>query len=245
MSIKISGLVPTGIRTTITPPPPAYIMPEFVGLGGATGTSGGNPVVVNMPAGRLANDLLIVLVANNNDPAITAPSGWTRMAGTPIGTGSVGGTESSGLTVFYKISNGTETSVTITPTSSYAYAYVSSAFRNVNTSTPIGPIATSVRTTGTACSFPSVTTTTPNSLIVNAISNSTDVTGPQFSGWTNALLSAVTERFDTTYAINTGAGIAYATGGLAAAGASGITTATAAAGGRSGNITFAINPLDA
>jgi len=69
-------------------------------------------------------------------------------------------------------------------------------------------------------------TTTRDCLVVGACSHSNDVAGPTFSGWTNADLANLTERFDDGTTVGNGGGLAVVTGEKATAGAFGNTTAT-------------------
>jgi hypothetical protein len=71
-----------------------------------------------------------------------------------------------------------------------------------------------------------VTTTEDNTLIVNCITRHNDDGAAAFSGWTNETLESVDERVDEGTAVANGGGIGVATGVLAEAGESGVTTAT-------------------
>lgn len=224
------------------PAPAVYVMPMFVANGTPTLGSGTAVKTMSMPPGILLNDLLLLFVANNNDPEISSPAGWARLTGTPIGSGTPGAAASSGLSVFYKVAAGDETFVDIQPTTSFAFAACTSAFRNVNITNPITVSAVLAQSTGSAVTWPAVDTAFPNSVVVNAASHSQDVATAQFSAWTNNSLTALTERLDISTTANTGAGIAFASGSRAVAGTSGATVATSAHSGRYGLVTFVINP---
>jgi len=85
---------------------------------------------------------------------------------------------------------------------------------------------TSITISGTNGAPSSGPTTMDDCLVVAASSHSNDTAGATFSGWTNADLANVTERFDDGTIVGNGGGIGIATGEKATAGAFGATTVT-------------------
>lgn len=97
-------------------------------------------------------------------------------------------------------------------------------------------------TSGTAKTFPAVTTTDNDCLIVNILGTGD---GGNYSGWTNASLSALTEIFDGGNAsLGSGSFMGAACGGLAAAGSSGATAVTVDINDYAAMITLALTPTE-
>ena len=99
-------------------------------------------------------------------------------------------------------------------------------------------------TSDTSGSIPGVTTTVANALVVTALAASLpDATGTaQYSAWTNANLTSLTERVDNTRNAGNGGGLAVATGVKAAAGATGNTAVTLANSATKAMMSIAIKP---
>jgi hypothetical protein len=100
-------------------------------------------------------------------------------------------------------------------------------------------------TTGTASTtvtFPSVTSTVDNALILNIAAIRIDIGTAQASAWTNAALTDLTEHVDNHTATGAGCGIIISAGRKATAGATGSTTATLAAASTQARMTIAIKP---
>lgn len=95
---------------------------------------------------------------------------------------------------------------------------------------------------GTAITFPGVTTTVANTLIMNILAHRVDSDAAQVSGWANADLTGLTEHFDYDSITSLGYGIAIATGVKAAAGAVSGTTATLATSATQARLTIAVKP---
>lgn len=96
--------------------------------------------------------------------------------------------------------------------------------------------------TGTAVSFPGVTTTVANTLIMNILAHRIDASAAQVSGWTNADLTDLTEHMDYDNLTSLGYGFAVATGVKATAGAVSGTTATLATTATQAMLTIAVKP---
>jgi hypothetical protein len=99
-------------------------------------------------------------------------------------------------------------------------------------------------TSDTSASIPGATTTVANTLVVVATAGSLpDASGTaQFSAWTNANLTSLTERTDNSVSSGNGGSLGIATGFKATAGAYGNTAATHANSAVKGMISIAIRP---
>jgi hypothetical protein len=86
-------------------------------------TTSGSSRVVDLPAGIVAGDLMVVVIAGPSGEVVTPPSGWALLAG---GWGN--GTDGDGI--YWKIAVGGETSATWTISSSATSRHVGMAFQN-------------------------------------------------------------------------------------------------------------------
>jgi hypothetical protein len=95
----------------------------------------------------------------------------------------------------------------------------------------------------TAVTIPGGTTTQDGSIVVASVGFSRDaVSTAEVSGWANASLASITERFDQAHAGNTGGGLGIATGVRTTAGTVTATTATLGTTGFQQRIAIALRP---
>ena len=152
-----------------------------------------------------------------------------RSTNSPQGTGTGGSSGSVALTVFWSRYNGTQGAPTTSDSGDHQIGRMI-AIRGATTSgNPWDVTAGGVdATASTTATIPGATTTVANTLVVVAaavgLPNSNGTAN--FSAWTNANLSSITERTDNTRNAGVGGGIGVATGGKATAGAYGNTTVT-------------------
>ena len=184
-------------------------------------------ISLNVPSGYQEGDLLLCFVESANE-AVTIPSGWTECPSSPIGNGTAGAAGAVRLTMFYKFASSSESAVTVADSGNHTTGLMT-CWRGVDSTTPFNASANGVSADSASKSFPSVTTTVSNAMIINAIgldndSNSTNVV----YSWANANLESITELHDQTTATGAGGGFAIAYGIKATAGSIGNTTATAA-----------------
>lgn len=220
---------------------PTEQIPTHVGKG--TFTSGTGALSVPPPGSLAADDLLLLVVESANE-AIATPTGYTQVANSPQSTGTGAAAGGVRLAVFYKVTTGSESNVTVADTGNHTTAQIH-AFRGVDPTTPIHQTAGAVDAAATtALSAPAVTTTLTNCLIVNAIGLDKDAADSDtLSSVANAALSDVTEQHDQTVASGVGGGIAVITGGKATAGSTGNTTATGDSSTTHAYITIALAPV--
>jgi hypothetical protein len=156
-----------------------------IGFRAATSNNNGNGTTslsLTMPTGTLQDDVLIAVVTwRTSTTTITPPSGWTAVIN---GTGSVSGNIQQAT--YYRVATSGEAgpySFTFSTTSKASG--VVAAYTGVETSNPINIASTnSVSTANATMSTNSVTTTSPNTMLVGAYGNAAGTTFGVGSGMT-------------------------------------------------------------
>lgn len=217
--------------------------PTFVAAGAVA--SGVGTIAPAIPAGVLANDILLLFVESANQTiSLTTANGFAEVTTSPQGTGTAAGTAATRLAVYWKRATGSDSAPTVADSGDHQVGRII-AIRGCKTSgdpwnvTPAGDVAA---TASTSVTIPGVTTSVNNCMIVVAVSNATDTTTAQTSAWTNSNLSSLTERIDSNATAGNGGGFGVATGILATAGATGSTTATLATSSVQGRMCIALEP---
>lgn len=212
----------------------------FVNAGAfASGTGNITPA---LPAGCVADDILLLYVETANQP-VAAPAGWTSVVAAS-GFGTAGGTTATILQGFWKRHSGTESDPTIVDTGDHQLAVILAYRGVVNSGNPwdATPVATSSSTANTGVTFPAVTTVTAGCLIVGAVANVSAANDPTGS-YSNANLSGITERADgDAVSIGNGGNLAVFDGTKATAGSTGTTSATVPGGAGKSYITIPLKP---
>ena len=193
---------------------------SYVGIG--TYNSGSAGITVATPSGIAAGDLLVAAVETANQTITTSSSGWTTYTGTAGGTaGAAGGIR---CTVFYKITDGSDTGIVLNDSGNHQLG-VMLAYRGVDSSSPINASASQYNASSTTLTCPSVTTTVANTAIIAIAAIDRDVaTTTQVSGWTCTFSASIVEVFDRTVTTGQGGGLGIATEFAAAIGATGTVT---------------------
>lgn len=170
--------------------------------------------------------LLFCESAGGRPQTLATAATFAAVTGSPQTTGA--GTAGTTLGVWWaRATSAAMAAPTITVASDHIYCQIITFRGVVDTGNPwdvtLGgtkPAAsTSVTVTG-------VTTSTDNTLIVQAVARDNDAAGASFSAETNANLSGITERSDAGTTTGLGGGIGVWDGAMATAGATGDTTAT-------------------
>lgn len=193
-----------------------------------------------------ADDIGILIVQTTHGfTRLTVPAGFQEMPVSPQ-SGSTGSQTGVGLRVFWKRATG---AAEPTPTILF-HQHVLRAqivtFRGCSTTGR--PFTTAAgKETGSSSStsvvFPSLTTTEPDSLIVDIVRHNIDAAGPKLSGWTNASTQNKIERIDDATATNLGGGFAVHTAEKPAAGVVDSTTATLSVTAVQAMISFALTAV--
>ena len=187
-------------------------------------------------------DLILIFLESANQ-AFTAPTGYLQVTASPQGQGTAGQANATRLTIFYKISDGTETTY-VTGDSGDHNIVCSFVIKDVDRENPINDSVGNTAAAATALTCPAVTTTVPECLIVIATTSDRDGnTTAQFSNPVNANLTSITERIDQTFNTGQGGGLGIFTGLKATAGSTGTTAVTQATSEETSRITLAIAPL--
>ena len=133
---------------------------------------------------------------------------------------------------------------TVATPSDHAYAHLITYRGVINTGNPWDVTGGGIKTTAsTTVSLTSVTTTVPDTLIVQVASRPQRLgTGPIFSAQTNASLTGIAERSDGGTDQGQGGGFAVWDGVKATAGATGATTATMSTALTNAFLTIALMP---
>lgn len=231
------GYLPVPVGPTAT-----YDIPTW--QSSATPASGTGAVTWPLPASFAERDLLVWVAESANQAVPTAPTGATQVGSSPQGTGTAAATTATRLTVFAKIATGSETTNSAGDAGDHTLVScfaIRGAHQTLSDALHVvaGDVAASASTSVTC---PGGTTTVPNCLILNIVSNATDSATAQGSAWANANLGSVTERLDFGTTSGNGGGITVISGTLATAGSIGGTTGTLATSSVQGRITLAIRP---
>ena len=179
-------------------------------------TAGATSLVINVPAGVQANDLLVAHIARTGNAAINTPSGWTAAGGTNNGNFIRQAT-------YYRVASGSEpASYTWTWTGSQPAAGGMSAYYGVKGTSPLDVVGTATTSNNTtSITAPGLTTTTDDALVLAFFASNSNSTYSTAAG--------MTERHE---AATTGMSLATDDMSQATAGATGNKTSTATASGR-------------
>jgi fibronectin type 3 domain-containing protein len=222
----------------------AAAAPTFVAAGSIA--SGTGTIAPALPAGRATGDILLLFVETANQAvSISNQNGgtWTAVTNSPQGTGTAAATTATRLTVFWSRYNGTQGAPTVSDSGDHQIGRMIAIRGAAASGNPWDVTAGGVEATSdTSGSIPGATTTVANTLVVTAVAGSLpDATGTaNFSAWTNASLTSVTERTDNTATAGNGGSIGIATGIKATAGAYGNTAVTHASAAVKGMMSIAI-----
>jgi len=180
-------------------------------------TTGATSLVINVPAGMQANDLLITHIARTGNGAINTPSGWTAAGGTNNGVFLRQAT-------FYRVATASEpASYTWTWSGTEAAAGGMSTYYGAKASSALDLVGTAgTANNTTTVTAPGITTTANDALVLAFFASNTNSTFTTASG--------MTERHD----VGTTGATSLATDDMTqvTAGATGNKTATASASGR-------------
>ncbi len=194
--------------------------------------------------GHVSGDLLLIFRTTANQPTggtVPPTGGWAEVSGSPQGTGTAGGIGGAGINIYWKMSDGTETTVALGDAGDFN-ACRAIVVKGNNASSPINASAGDTDSSGTTSrTLPGVTTTADNCLILFFAATDRDNTGASWSAQTNSNLTSTAEAFDAGTATGTGGGLMLWHGVLATAGATGSTTATSTIE-NTAHVTVAVRP---
>ena len=213
-----------------------YTAPTFVAAG--TVDSSGISVNPGLPTGHTTDDILIAFVFANRvggSPTINTPAGWTVIQSQTGGLSPFWR-----LSVYYKRDGGAESTPAFGGTFDGSVARML-AFRGCKASgSPVDTSAKNSSAAGTSLTFPAITSTIKNTMVVNVVGGpGPDAVGTtEFSAWANATLDSITEATDNTSSNDTGQSLGSAYGVLAGITSSGQSTATSVTSSEHGYVTL-------
>lgn len=210
--------------------------PLYVGAGSATTST-----TVAWPADAVTKDLGILVVECSGADTAASASGWTHFTGSPVVD--VADATGSKLSVMWKFAeNNSPASASVTgPTDHLVSRMV--VFRNVSV-VPGRVTATDTKTTAsTTVTWPSITTASPNNMVVFAASRPDDSSSTTtFSAFTAAGLTSPTEAGEAGTTSGNGGGFVICYGTRAAIGSIGTSTATSSVSTTNALLVVALEP---
>jgi len=195
---------------------------------GAAASSTGAAITPGIPAGTVADDVLILL--HEMDPVLSAAAlgavtGYAEVTGSP--SSQTGGLPTR-LTVRWHRATGAESGTVSCPAvTNHHIARIVGVRGCVTSGDPWNQTAASLENVSdTSVSVDGLTTTVADCLVLAAFTTGQDVASTANVGtWANASLAGVAEQVDNWTSSGTGGGIGAATGEKATAGAVAATTA--------------------
>jgi hypothetical protein len=213
---------------------------DSIAIGSASNGSGDGRVsiTINRPAGTSAGQVMLAsIVISDDDPAFTAPAGWTLVRQDTM-------KDMLRQAIYVKVAGSSEPGSYIwTVPSARRIAGGITTFDGIDGTHPVDAVNGSTNPAVTAVSAPSVTTTVPNTILVElaAVASNGGLTAPggMTEGW-EAAAPGQSTRKNTLGAV---ASLSYAL--QPAAGPTGNRTATASVAGRSIGVLLALRPVPA
>lgn len=210
-------------------------LPTVYALG--TVASGIAGVTPGLPAGTIADDILILLLENQDATAVGAVTGYTDIQTSFANSGTI-----TRLSARWKRAVAGETAPSVPDPGDHVVARILGVRGCITSGTPVNISAQSTElVSDTSVSIPGAVTTRNDCLVVAAFSTGTDVASTAHAtGWTNASLGSLTEQFDNWVIDGGGGGFGLATGTKAAAGIYSATTATVGTANFKALLSFAL-----
>lgn len=170
--------------------------------------------------------LLFVESCGGEPVTLSTPAGFTAISNSPVATGT--GTAGTQLSVFWcRATSSSMSAPTVADPGDHVYAVIVTYRNCAKGVTPIDVTATGTNAANsTSITFPSLTTSHDDELIVYAGTKDLDSAAAFMSAEANTNLTGVTERFDAGTTSGNGGGIGIWTGLKATAGSTGTGSAT-------------------
>ncbi len=206
-------------------------------------TVGTTSLVPPLPAGMVAGDLML-LVMHTANHAVTTPTGWTEVTGSPISAGTANAAGGVRITVYYRWWVSGDATPTVSVTSGTVTNGMIFGYRGVDMTTPFDATPTSniVAAASTTLTMAGITTVTANAWIVHSVGRDQDLNNAAaVASPVNTNLTGMTERHDQVVNTGVGGGIYVQDGIMGSAGATGDTTATQTSS-IAVNLTVALRP---
>lgn len=210
---------------------------------GVTAVSGSiDGVTLTMPAGTQTDDICFVLVETNLQ-AIAVPSGYTEATNSPTSHDQSADQNSTTGQVFYKRLTGGSGTIPALPDAGDHIVAVAIVIRGIkNTGSPLNAATVGGSDLSATISFPSVTPSVANTMILLMGVNGRDGGSAVTAAPTNANLSSLTQQANLNSVAGNGGGVYVMTGLKAAASATGVSNGTIFTSEQV-NFTFALEPM--
>lgn len=203
----------------------ARAAPSFQAAG--TAVSGTGSVFAPWPAHAVGDiALLFVESAGGQAVTLTTPAGFAAVTGSPQATGTT--TNGTRITVFWARATSTSMSTPqVADPGNHVYARILTYRGVIDSGDPWDVTGGGVKAVAsTSVTVTGVTTTVPDTLIVQAVARDNDSAAAAFSAQANGNLTGIAEQSDDGTNSGNGGGIGIWDGVKATAGATGDTTAT-------------------
>jgi hypothetical protein len=216
------------------------VPPTVVAVGAvASGTAAITPA---FPAGIAADDVLVTVAECEGvtaPGAYTLPSGWAHITGSPVQEGT-----NTRLWVIWRRYDGVFTAPSLGDSGDHNVGRMIAIRGCPTTGNPWHVVAAAVESVSdTSATWPGVTTTIPDTLVLEIIATGSDVASTANLGaLTNASYSSITEQMDNWVIAGNGGGIGMVSATKATAGATGQSTATLANASTKALMTVAFTP---
>ena len=196
--------------------------PVFQAAGAAVANTGS--VNVSWPV-HAVGDVALLFAESRGNLAVSTPAGFALVPNSPQTTGDSNQTR---ITVFWaRATSPGMPAATVTPEGDRIYAQIITYRGVISSGNPWDVTGGGIKTSGTnSVTLDIVTTTVPDTLIVQVVSHNIQSTAAAFSAQTNANLTGIAERSDGGTDQGQGGGFAVWDGVKATPGATGNTTAT-------------------
>lgn len=235
------------IYATYTAAAGTVVSPSYVASG--TFTAGTGSITPPYPAGTVAGEVCLLVVTSENQAiSLTTANGFVQVpTWSPQYAGTAAVNPASRLAVYWKRTVGSDAAPVVADSGDNTEGQIH-CFSGVTTSGnpwDVGAGGNDGAANTTAGNIPGATTTVKGDLVV--LINSTSYNGTsqaQFSGWTNANLTTLTERADNSNTAGLGGGHGMATGIMSTIGNYGTTTVTLANTSYQGAISIALKPAE-
>lgn len=198
--------------------------PTVVNVGAVA--SGTTAIIPAFPASIAAGDVLVTVAECEGvtaPGAYTLPSGWAHVTGSPILEGT-----NTRLWVIWALYDGVMTAPSLGDSGDHNVGRMIGIRGCPTTGNPWDVVSTAVEAVSdTSATWPGVTTTVPDTLILEILATGADVASTTMVGTlSNAAYTGITKQVDNWVIAGNGGGIAVVTGVKATAGATGQSTAT-------------------
>ena len=213
-------------------------MPPTVVNVGAVASSA-SAIAPAFPASIAADDILITIAECEGvtaPGAYTLPSGWAHVTGSPVQQST-----NTRLWVIWRRYDGVFTAPSLGDSGDHNLGRMIAIRGCPTTGDPWDVAATATEATSdTSATWPGVTTTIDDTLILEICSTSADISTAQISALTNGAYSSITEQMDNAITTGNGGVIICYSATKATAGATGQSTATLTTAGFKALMTLAL-----